>query len=443
MDGIDNSKSSQSFNIAYKLLLILLLTRFFLPIIQSNALGEVSSEVGIEGYIRVLSLGILSIFLLHQMSRFSFIFTYEKGISLIAIAFVILVGVQFFILGDKSFNLQGAVKYFFYFSFIIVSLFSAINHPEHTINTIVKISLILFVTVLIFYPYLIIESGIDPVSALLYNEHRLHFLLHASNEDAHFMTTFFLLALYKVRKYPVWILILSILFIVALIYNGTRSAFIIALILPILYFILYKRRFILSTIIAGVIFIVSFSYVSEYIEVKFEEDLRVFEQSEKVLSGKEVGGSFSYRIAHLWIPMLTYTTQESPIIGNGSNGWDIVAVNILNNKKIESPHNTFVWAYVNWGIIGVIGITLLLSIPFFSLIKLYMRSNGGKYQSLIIILICTWIEFFVWSMIANAYTVHGWVVLSLLIVLSVAVKYAVYNTFDHEKESQSLNYKYS
>lgn len=441
MDGISKT-GSYSFSIAYKLLLVVLLARFFLPLLQSGGQG-VGSEVGIEGYLRVFSLGILSIFLLHHISKFSFVYAYERTLTTIMVCFVILVGAQFFLLDNKGFNIQGAIKYFFYLSFIAVSLFSAIIHSERTIQVILNICLLLFILVLIFYPYLIVSSGIDPLTALLSNTKRMHFLLHASNEDAHFMTTLFILVILRIRKHAGWALILTGLFYVALIYNGTRSAFFIAVLLPILFIILYKRRFVLSFIILGVIFISSFSYIEEYVKVKFENDLQVFENTDAVLSGKQVGGSFSYRIAHLWVPMVSYTSSESPIIGNGSNGWDIIAIKLLNSKKIESPHNSFVWAYVNWGLLGFVGLLMLFGVPFFSMIKIYLSNLGGKYQALVIGLICTWVEFFVWSMIANAYTVHGWVILALLIVLSVAVKHAVYKTSDYEKKSQSFNYKYA
>ncbi|MDF9799670.1 O-antigen ligase [Catalinimonas alkaloidigena] len=442
MDGIDN-KSSHSFNVAYKLLLVVLLVRFFFPLLQLSTLGNVSSEVGAEGYIRVLALGVMMIFLLQLLAKYSFTFAYERALTAVMTVFVILVGVQFFMLDNKMFNIQGAIKYFFYFTFIAVSLFSAIVHSDKTIQIILNVCLLLFILVLIFYPYLIATSGIDPLTALLYNEHRLHFLLHASNEDAHFMTTLFILVMIRLRKHRGWTLLLAGSYYLALIYNGTRSAFFIALILPILFFILHKKRFISSFVILGIIFITSFSYISEYVQVKFEKDLEVLEQTDTVLSGQEVGGSFSYRIAHLWVPMISYTNRESPIIGNGSNGWDIIAVKLLNNKKVESPHNTFVWAYVNWGIIGVFCMLMLFCIPFFSIIKIYLSKPDSKYQLLIVGLICTWFEFFIWSMIANAYTVHGWVILSLLIVLSVAVKYAVYKSSDYEKETQGINYKYA
>ncbi|MEK6477299.1 O-antigen ligase family protein [Catalinimonas sp. 4WD22] len=442
MDGIDN-KSSYSFNIAYKLLLIVLLARFFFPLVQLSTLGSVSSEVGAEGYIRVLALSILIVFLLQMLSKYSFIFAYERALTMTMIFFVILVVGQFFLLDNKMFNIQGSIKNFFYFSFIAVSLFSAIVYSEKTIQIILNVCLLLFILVLIFYPYLIATSGIDPFTALMYNEHRLHFLLHASNEDAHFMTTLFILVMIRLRKHKGWLFFVAGSYYLALIYNGTRSAFLIALILPILFFILYKKRFISSFVIIGIIFITSFSYISDYVQVKFEKDLKVFEQTDTVLAGQEVGGSFSYRIAHLWVPMISYTNRESPIIGNGSNGWDIIAVKLLNNKKVESPHNTFVWAYVNWGIIGVFCMLMLFCIPLFSIIKVYISKPNSKYQLLIVGLICTWFEFFVWSMIANAYTVHGWVVLSLLIVLSVAVKYAVYKSSDHEKETQNINYKHA
>ncbi len=440
MGGIDKT-GSFSFSIAYKLLLAVLFSRLLLPLLLGS--GGVTTEVGLEGYLRVFSLGILTIFLLHHLSKFSFVYAYERSLIFIILSFFILVGVQFFLLDEKLFNIQGAIKYFFYFSFIAVSLFSAIVHADKTIDIILNICILLFAVVLVFYPYLIVTSGIDPVSALLLNEHRLHFLLQASNEDAHFMTTFFILVMVRLRHHKGWVIILTGLFYLALLYNGTRSAFLMAIVLPVIFFVLYKRKFVLSFIVLGIVFITSFSYVAEYVKVKFEGDLEVFEDPDAVLSGKQVGGSLSFRIAHLWVPMITYTNRESPIIGNGSNGWDIIAVKLLNSKKIESPHNTFVWTYINWGLVGLIGMFMLFAIPFFNMVRIYISNQGGKYQLLVVALICTWIEFFVWSMIANAYTVHGWVVLSLLIILSVAVKYAVYKTFDYEKESQNTHHKYA
>jgi len=416
-------KRSQGFSVAYWSLLSLLLIRFATQLIPSMADG--SGEVGLEGYTRVAFFGLLLLFVIYHASKFSFVWAYEPRIPLITLFFVIVVVAQFFILDNKAYNLQGSIKFLFYFFIILVSLFSAIVQPNYTVDRLLKLILFLFLAVLVCYPFLIVKSGIDPLTVLMDDRHRMHFLLGAANVDAHFMATLFMLSMLTLRKSKVLLLLVAGMLYLALLYNGTRSAFFIAILLPIVFYVLYTRRFLLALSVGFIVLLVSLPSIIEFVEVKFARDLEVFENPDTVLAGNEVGGSLSWRIANVWVPMVNYTSENSPIIGNGSNGWDIIIRTILSRDQVGAPHNTLVWAYVNWGIVGLLGALLLIFAPFVSLWKLYLKPKSNANQILVITLICAWIEFIIWSTFANAYQIYGWAVLCILYILYVAAKYAV------------------
>lgn len=185
-------KKSASFTIACWLLLSVLCVRLFLPLILGGVGGV---GVGLEGLARFICLGIIAIILIDHLSRFSFIFKYENNFIFLILSFIFLMLVQIFLVGNASFNLQGMIKYLFYFGFIIISLYGAIVFSDQSIHLLLNLCFFLFLSVLIFYPFMIIESGVDPITRLMNREGRMSFLLKTSNEDAHFMTTLFMLVL--------------------------------------------------------------------------------------------------------------------------------------------------------------------------------------------------------------------------------------------------------
>lgn len=413
-------------SLSFRIACCLMLTVLFIDIAPPLLTGRndiVVAGVGIEGIARFLSLGIIVIILADHLHRFSFVFQYEQKILFLLLFFLLIVMAQLIWVDEKFFNAQGAIKYLFYFGFIAISFYSAIVHSDQTIHTLLNICFVLFLAVLVFYPYLIISSGQDIITRFLNSNERMSFLLKAANEDAHFMTTFMMFAFVKLRKRKLWLVAVAFLFYVALIYNGTRSAFVMAFILPVVYYVLYKRNIILSSLIIVGVVLLMLPYLSTFIETKFSKDLKVLEESDKVLSGKGVGGNLSWRIAHVWVPTVNYTWEHSPWVGNGSNGWNIISAKVLSNRESASPHNFFVWAFVNWGIIGVILLLALMSIPVLYVWKAYIQEKNKDDLSITIALMCAWIQFFVWSFIANSFNFQGWVVLSLLIVFSIAIKY--------------------
>lgn len=413
-------KKSASFTIACWLLLSVLCVRLFLPLILGGVGGV---GVGLEGLARFISLGIIAIILIDHLSRFSFIFKYENNFIFLILSFIFLMLVQIFLVGNASFNLQGMIKYLFYFGFIIISLYGAIVFSDQSVHLLLNLCFFLFLSVLIFYPFMIMESGVDPITRLMNREGRMSFLLKASNEDAHFMTTLFMLVFVKVRKSKVLCIILACVFYLALIYNGTRSALMLSFVLPIVSYILLKRKFVTSAIIIGLLVLLTLPYLVTFVETKFEAELAILEDTEDVMAGQEAGGTLSWRIVYLWKPSIDYILSHSPVIGYGSNGWDIVIPKILHGET-ASPHNFFVWSFVNWGFVGVTLILLIIGTSIYYVWKSYLRDKSNVDDQLLsIALLCAWTEFLIWSMIANVNNSEGWTILCILIVFSICVKY--------------------
>ncbi len=409
-------KRSVSFNIACWLLVVVLVIRWIWNFSSANI------GFGMEGLARIGSLGIMAVLLIDHTTRFSFVFKYEKTLTVLIVSFLFLMIVQCLYLDNTAFNVQGTIKYFFYFGFILICLYGAIVHSDSAIQAVLNVAVIFFVSVLIFYPYLIAKSGVDPLTRLMRSDSRSYFLLQASNEDAHFMTTLMMLVFVRIKNNKWLVIGLTALFYLGMIYNGTRSALMIAILQPILFYILYQRRFASSAIVLGIVILLSLPYLSTFIEAKFEKDLAVFTEMDKLAKGKAVGGTFSWRITYLWIPVLKYTMKHSPVIGHGSNGWDIVIPKILNGEA-NAPHNFFIWSMVNWGIIGLVLVILLFYIPIKYVVSSYRNDKDKNDRLLSSALICAWLEFLIWSMLANSNNSEGWTVLCMLIVLSIGLKY--------------------
>lgn len=410
---------SKTFVIACGLLLFVQYLRLLWPLVMGGGGG---AGVGLEGIARVAFLGIIVIILIDHLSRFSFVFRYENKLIFIIVSFLFLIFTQFFLVDYAVYNLQGSVKFLFYFGIIMISLYGAIVYSDQSIHILLNICLFMFLSVLIFYPYVIAESGESFMTRLLQGERRLYFLLRAGNEDAHFMTTLAMLAFVKMRKYKILCIAIAAFFYVALIYNGTRSALMLSFILPVLFYILLKRKFITSSIVVGLIVLVSLPTLTTFLETKFEKDLAVLEKTDEVMEGEKVEGNLSWRIAYLWMPTVKYTLEHSPIIGNGSNGFDIVAVRILKTVG-GSPHNFFVWSFVNWGAIGLILVLALMGTSIRYIWQAYWRDKDENDQYVNIALLCAWMEFIVWSLIANSNNDEGWTIICILVVFSICVKY--------------------
>lgn len=431
-------KKSASFAIACWLLLFVLCIRLFLPLILGG-IGGVG--VGLEGLARFICLGIISIILLDHLSRFSFIFRYENNLIFLILSFIFLMLVQIFLVGNTSFNAQGMIKYLFYFGFIVISFYGAIMHSDQSIRLLLNLCFFLFLSVLVFYPYLIVESGDDPITRLLKREGRMSFLLKAANEDAHFMTTLFMLVFVKIRKYKMLCIIVACIFYIALIYNGTRSALMLSFILPVVSYILLKRKFVTSAIIIGLIVLFSLPYLITFIETKFEAELAILDNTEEVMAGQEAGGTLSWRITYLWVPSIEYVLTHSPIIGYGSNGWDIIIPKILNGET-ASPHNFFIWSFVNWGFVGLILLLALIATSIYYIWRSYLRDKNEDDQLLSIALLCAWAEFIIWSLVANANNSEGWTIFCILIVFSICVKYKNFSR-DLINTYESFNHKHA
>ena len=415
-------EKSKSFTIAYWMLLAVLAVDL-IPYVLFGKDEIFVGGIGLDGLVRFIALGVLVVILIDHLTRFSFVFRYERKIVVVILLFFLIMLVQLFWVNQAVLNLQGAVKFIFYFCFIVISLYSAIIYSDTTIQTIINISLYLFLAVLAFYPYLIVTSGQNIVSRFFDNEARMHFLLKAGNEDAHFMTTLMMLVFLKLKKNKVILIAVGLIFYVALVYNGTRSALFMALVLPVLYYIFYKKRFVASFVIIVLVTFATLPYMNTLIEAKFSKDLKVFQETDKVMAGEKVGGNMSWRITHVWLPTVHYTWDHAPFTGNGSNGWNIVGAKVISGGESASPHNLFIWAFVNWGLIGACLLLALMGIPILYVWRSYWQEDDPKDLAVIIALLCGWLEFIVWSSLANSYNLNGWVVLSLLIVCSIAVKY--------------------
>ncbi|MCK4821587.1 hypothetical protein KA005_37825, partial [bacterium] len=325
----------------FKVVLFVLIVNFYINTYLLFILGSIHIRgIGLPGYFRFAISGVVGILFLGQLKKYSYVLAQQRGLCVAIFLFFLILAIQFFIVDDKVLHLQGSVKYFFYFTCLLLSLYSCYYDSKNARNALVIVAIILFASVIFFYPYIICKAGMNPYERLTVYM-RSSFLLRAGNEDAHFMLTLFpfLLAKFHGKKF------LTIVFLVfcflALIYNGTRSTLVMAPIVTLLYYnIISKRKLLLGGLLTALI-VAGMSALPQILALMFEKEMGLILNYQDFLYGNYVGGNLSRRVSFIWLPTIKDTIQNSFWVGYGSNGWSLVAgkvamMGFMNGKYVAS-----------------------------------------------------------------------------------------------------------
>jgi len=386
------------------------------------------AEIDLTGYFRFLALGITVILLLAHSGRYLQVFFQERLLCCLICSFLLLLIVQILLVEDQFLHLQGSVQVCFYLICVLSSLYSSYYYSTRVRDVLVNLAVVLFISVIIFYPYLIYQTGMLPYERIMTRGWRLHLLLGAGNEDAHFMATlspFILAKLYRSKL--ITGIFLAFLFL-ALIYNGTLAALLMTIIISTLYYFMSSRKKIPMLLFMIMILVLAGGSILEVFSVLFERQKVLINYYDRFLGGEYLGENLSGRLALVWLPALRYTIENCFWTGFGSNGWPMVAntIAVLHIEGIQqaaSPHNFFVWSFSNWGIVGLVLIICL----FYRCIRYSwhsaITSTTFNERRISVAIFCSWVGFVGWCMIANSHGPYGWTVLVLLILLSISNRY--------------------
>ncbi len=387
------------------------------------------------GYIRLLGIPIIFFYFINSFGALKDKIKNEKWLSLP----ILLLLLYFFVLpifipsSCVQNHFSASVKCVFWFLCYLVIIANADARPDRKVKYLLNVLVLIFFSIIVFYPYLILNSGFTLGNVVKNGlKLKLSFLLGAANEDANGLVTVLPFVLFALRKHRILRLILIAFTGVSLLFNGTRTAQIMFLLILFLFFsATSKRKFI------WMIFLVFMGLsIGQFIMVYLNRIL-AFETLDAFL-GLSSAGNLGFRVALIWIPTLNFMFHYSPVFGLGTGGWNYLALKILpmdsTSLSTVPPHNTYLWIYVCWGIIGLTQYLLFLGAMLAKSIKIAMKKKGKWKASLGTALVCSIFGYGVWSFMSNSYWAQGWII---LLITSSLILMVTYFDMDNVKQPYS------
>ena len=344
-------------------------------------------------------------------------------------------------------NLSGAIK-FLYYALLCAFLIREVNITHEISNVdIPKVIFILFYIVLfvnVIYFILHTSEVIHDFTHFDYIEKR-GFILGAGNEEGNFMMTILPFILLKYKKISIKTILLFFLILLLLMVNGSRASLGIFVVTTSVYYLLSSEKKVLTFSVIILIGILISSFLYSTIYFRYEKVFQSFNYYSIFNSTGNTGSdNFSFRVFALWLPAILFTMKYNLLLGIGPS-----APNILDNYNIlivpmdekygASLHNTFVYIFSCFGLIGLILFFILLTgllLKCFNAILKFKNEKGfpAIFASLT--------GFFIWSNISNSNTTIGWNYLILVIFYFFILKIKNVNqtTIDKNEDANKLAY---
>ncbi len=391
-----------------------------------------------SGVIRFGMFALLLLIMIGNLHLFSF---KDKASLYVVFAIPLFLIVQLLFIERSGENISGMLKYIFYSLVLAFALSYSDNEYYRTIYSMLNLLVIFFIVIVSAYPFIAPTSFYSNPIGYLYDVGKGFRLnegfLGAANEDANFISSIFPLLLFKAGNRKFVKMGLIILTFLVLVINGTRSAIIMMMITTFIYttYGQNKKRIIdirkLMLIIFGIVMVL---LIIPYLTIIFYSERKVFEDFNNILNydSTVVEGNFAYRVIKIWIRPIYYTIENALMFGFGSGGWDFLAlklgiVNPFNFFNVESPHNSLIYFFVCWGLIGLIVFLIIFFMGVGLSIKCLFKSTDAISKNLSLAVFLSWISFIAWSLIANAYSTHGWIILSIILVITILNYRQIFN----------------
>lgn len=387
--------------------------------------------ISIEGYFRFASIIFFCLIFMTQAKRIYYVATQESGLVFGIIFFTSLTFIQVILFDNKLTNIQGNFKFYLYFITLFLGLPSCYHYSKNMRDRLMILAVFFFVSVIVFYPYIIFSMGVSLFGRLQLSE-RYGLLLQSGNEDAHFMVSLLPLVIVKLHGKKLATTSLLLIFCLVLYYNGTRTTMVSGVIVTSLYYFLVSKRKIYLFLFLIALILPAAPVLSLFFSTVFDSERGLILSFNDLLMGDFVGGKLSARLTYLWLPTIEHTIRNSFWLGAGSNGWEGVIMNtspwyavFISGQQSSSPHSLFVWVFVSFGMIGL----LLIIYLFYKIIEytLFAIRNCTHHEQkrISVAILCSFVGYCIWCFIANASETPGWIILTYLLLLSMANKYSV------------------
>lgn len=406
---------------------------FFLVIDIILSLPQLYEHMRIIGSLRLVFIPILVIILSDQIKKVDekrIIFAISMSWPLLLLMILFLIQIVVIPRAALSIHLSGCAKYISWTLLYVCALLSLNSQTIPIIRRILLFTLLLvFLAIIIQYPILIQQSS-EKLSGIVASygsqEKDIFGLFGAGNEDANSLMTLFPFALFYVRqKSGLNRLLLKIIILIyipiVLFVNGTRTALFITF--PIVIF-LFHFSLSFKNLIKVIPFFITLillyiTYVANFAESSFASE----SQGE---------GTWGFRVNRVWIPASNYTSENSPLWGFGSRGWEYVCtINRIvrsgaetNAFEVIPSHNVYVWTYVSWGIVGFF---IYLAFLMILLKETFFLSMFSKLEVSLLgkTLLTSVIAYCIWAYISNATIEAAWGILLAISILIASVKMTV------------------
>lgn len=346
---------------------------------------------------------------------------YRELVTIIFLFFVYMV-LQSVILGDYQ-GLIGVNRYLLYFSFLLLIV---IYGNQNNVILIFRLASILFVLMIILYLLQFIRTGLP----LGFRITRPQVLFGNANEDGGVLSVVFPLFIYHFRKQRNIIFFFTIIILPIVVFlNGTRASIFSIMLTIIVLILIFVRINILRMFL---LFVLPFLVYYLSVKILTPEDIHTIKNMRDLqsLGINQLRGNLASRIGGIWILAFEYIVKTSPLIGFGNSSWD----NIVENANIyymsagrriyeRSPHNFFIVWLGNFGFIGMVFLFVFFKQYFFTKIRITINNRSDEFMFITFGMVCPLISFFIWGMFANAYSIDGWIILTMLMGISGIYKY--------------------
>jgi hypothetical protein len=322
-------------------------------------------------------------------------------------------------------HLSGSIRFFVYWIGLMLVLMSKQIDLN---NKIINFFIIIIFMLIIQLPFLIYFVSSQNLKDLLSGNFshfgRLGFLFGSGNEDANMLAAIYPFMLMKIKRNYLLYIYLGIV-LVAILINGTRTGlvyFLISSIFILYYFTKAKLIFILPLI--GFFYILFYTSLIDILIFRIWDEVKIMDNN--ILDKKVQEGNLSLRL-YSWFQSIKEVSSESPLIGFGAGSWDRIGhkVGMITAEGVtDSPHNLWVWLYVQWGIIGIIPYIVIVNKIFVLAIinfRFYSKNKqlANEYK-LSVITLFSFIGYLVWATMSNAWGDFGMTIFLFLTILIIA-----------------------
>jgi hypothetical protein len=411
---------------------------FYIPIfllVADLLLSLPQFNLRVIGALRIAFIPLLMLVLIEQLRKVDekrIKFTISMSWPLLLLPILFLFQIVAIPSSAVSTHLSGCTKYISWCLLYLCGLLSLNSQTTRQVRHIFLLTLLfVFLATIVQYPILLQRSSESLSSMIASYGHQedkdIFGLFGAANEDANSLMTLFPLSLFYISqkrgfKKKFWKIFILVYIPIILFFNGTRTALFITF--PIVLFLFHftlsiKNLIKIVPFLITVVLIYSL-YVADFAGSSFSKE-------------SEGEGSWGFRVERVWVPASNYTSENSPLFGFGSRGWEYVCLingivrgaGELNEFEVVPSHNVYVWSYVSWGFFGLfIYIAFLLTL----LKESFQLSIFPQDKQVVLLgqtLFCCVVAYCIWASISNAYIESGWDILFILGILIASLKMTV------------------